>query len=414
MLSKQKVYKSDDLFMPKYIDLFAGCGGLSLGLRNAGWKGLFAVEKDKFAFRTLKHNLIDKEEHFEWPDWLSVGNHNIDEIISSFQEELENLSGEVDLVAGGPPCQGFSSAGKRQESDSRNDLIESYLKFIKIVKPKLIFFENVKGFTAQFQANKTKGRKYSDYVIDSLNKDYFVHGELVDFSDYGIPQKRCRFILVGIRKDFAGKAGINASIFFKKLDGNKRQFLISKKLSITPSLEEAISDLLQANGAVQTLEDSRFKIGIYTEAKTNYQRFLRKGKKLTGSVADSHRFANHTPEIRNRFETAIQQGLTGRNFRTYFKLSKSTIKLLEAKEPAPTLTSLPDDCIHYCEPRILTVREYARIQSFPDWYEFKGKYTTGGPLRVKEVPRYSQIGNAIPPLFGEQVGNTLTELLDND
>ncbi|MCB9352194.1 MAG: DNA cytosine methyltransferase [Lewinellaceae bacterium] len=400
--------------MSKYIDLFAGCGGLSLGLRNAGWKGIFAVEKDQFAFRTLKHNLIDKEEHFEWPDWLPISSHNIDEIILNYRNELEMLSGEVDLVAGGPPCQGFSSAGKRQEADSRNDLIESYLKFIEVVKPKLIFFENVKGFTAQFQANKTKGRKYSDYVINSLNRDYFVHGELVDFYDYGIPQKRCRFILVGIRRNFAGKVGINASVFFQKMIKNKRQFLVSKKLSITPSLEEAISDLLQANGTVESIEDSKFKIGIYTEAKTNYQRFLRKGKKLTGLVADSHRFANHTLEVRNRFETAIQKRLTGRAYREHFKLTKSTINLLEAKAPAPTLTSLPDDCIHYCEPRILTVREYARIQSFPDWYEFKGKYTTGGPLRVKEVPRYSQIGNAIPPLFGEQVGNTLTELLNND
>ncbi|MCO6488651.1 MAG: DNA cytosine methyltransferase [Phaeodactylibacter sp.] len=400
--------------MPNYIDLFAGCGGLSLGLRNAGWKGVFAVEKDKFAFRTLRHNLIDNEAHFEWPDWFPVDSHNIDEIISNYRDKLESLSGEIDLVAGGPPCQGFSSAGKRQESDSRNDLIESYLKFIDIVKPKLIFFENVKGFTAQFQANKTKGRKYSDYVIKSLGKDYFVHGDLIDFADYGIPQKRCRFILVGIRRDFAGNSNINASVFFQKLSDNKRQFLINKNLSLTPSLEEAISDLLLSNGSVSSLEDSRFRIGIYSKAKTNYQRYLRKGKKLTGLMADSHRFANHTPEIRNRFETAIQKGLTGRAYREHFKLTKSTIKLLEAKEPAPTLTSLPDDCIHYCEPRILTVREYARIQSFPDWYEFKGKYTTGGPLRVKEVPRYSQIGNAIPPLFGEQVGNTLTELLDND
>ena len=72
---------------------------------------------------------------------------------------------------------------------------------------------------------------------------------------------------------------------------------------------------------------------------------------------------------------------------------------------------MPDDYIHYCEPRILTVREYARIQSFPDWYKFRGKYTTGGKVRTQEVPRYSQIGNAIPPLFGEQAGGVLKELI---
>ena len=85
--------------------------------------------------------------------------------------------------------------------------------------------------------------------------------------------------------------------------------------------------------------------------------------------------------------------------------------MLDDKQVSPTLTSHPDDYLHYSEPRILTVREYARIQSFPDWYEFKGKYTTGADLRVKEVPRYTQLGNAVPPLFAEQAGIVLKELL---
>ena len=84
---------------------------------------------------------------------------------------------------------------------------------------------------------------------------------------------------------------------------------------------------------------------------------------------------------------------------------------LQANAQAPTITSNPDDIIHYCEPRILTVREYARLQSFPDWYVFKGKYTTGGKLRKVEVPRYTQIGNAIPPLFSEQAGVILKQLI---
>ena len=99
-------------------------------------------------------------------------------------------------------------------------------------------------------------------------------------------------------------------------------------------------------------------------------------------------------------------------YRKRFDLNKSSTKRLLPRSPTPTLTTLPDDYIHYCEPRILTVREYARIQSFPDDYEFKGKYTTGGKLRVREVARYSQIGNAIPPLFGELAGQILTEMCD--
>ena len=148
---------------PVYIDLFAGCGGLSLGLHNAGWKGLFAIEKSPFAFSTLKHNLIDTLNHFEWPGWLSQEHHDINEVLKKNQSNLHDLRGKVDLVVGGPPCQGFSTAGLRIENDSRNHLIKSYIEFIRIVQPKLILFENVKGFTQQFKRNKSKGREKKDY-----------------------------------------------------------------------------------------------------------------------------------------------------------------------------------------------------------------------------------------------------------
>ena len=102
------------------------------------------------------------------------------------------------MVVGGPPCQGFSTAGRRKEDDVRNGLIKSYLRFVQIVKPKIIFFENVKGFTLQFQKNKSKGLVYSNYVLEQLKKlDYDVYGKLIDFSRYGVPQKRTRFIWLG-------------------------------------------------------------------------------------------------------------------------------------------------------------------------------------------------------------------------
>ena len=109
-----------------YIDLFAGCGGLSLGLYNTGlWKGLFAIEKSPDAFETFSHNLIENRKHFNWPDWLPKNNHDINEIIKNYPNELLALRGKIDMVAGGPPCQGFSTAGKRIENDSRNKLIKS-------------------------------------------------------------------------------------------------------------------------------------------------------------------------------------------------------------------------------------------------------------------------------------------------
>lgn len=394
-----------------YIDLFSGCGGLSLGLHNAGWKGAFAIEKSEDAFKTLEHNLIKKKKHFEWPNWLEQKNHDINKVLENNSKNLIDLRGKIDLVAGGPPCQGFSMAGRRIENDSRNDLINSYIKFIDFVKPKLIFFENVKGFTLGFKNNKKKGKAYSKYVVEELeNLGYTVKGQLVDFSNFGIPQKRTRFILVGIQNDFIEQnPNINKESFFKGIENNKESFLISKNLTINPSLENAISDLLQSNGVVES-ETPNFKEGTYGIATSNYQKYIRKHKRKNSRV-DSHRFAKHTDTVKNRFQIALDEKLTSAKYRERFQLKKSSTKILEAHKPTPTITTLPDDYIHYCEPRIMTVREYARIQSFPDTYEFKGKYTTGGKRRTQEVPRYSQIGNAIPPLFGEQAGLVLKQLI---
>src|SRR6187549_376979 len=122
-----------------YIDLFAGCGGLSLGLYNAGWKGMFAIEKSPDAFATLSYNLIDKKNHFDWPGWLPKTNHDIKVVLKKFKEQLLKLRGKVDMVTGGPPCQGFSTAGKRDEEDKRNKLINDYIKFIELVKPRILF-----------------------------------------------------------------------------------------------------------------------------------------------------------------------------------------------------------------------------------------------------------------------------------
>lgn len=394
-----------------YIDLFSGCGGLSLGLQNAGWKGAFAIEKSEDAFKTLEYNLIKKKKHFDWPTWLVQKNHDINEILENYSANLISLRGTIDLVAGGPPCQGFSMAGRRIESDSRNDLINSYVKFIELVKPKLIFFENVKGFTLGFKNNDTKGVAYSTYVLEKLESlGYSVKGQLINFSHYGIPQKRTRFILVGIQNDFlATNLSITQDTFFNEIKNNREKFLINKKLVINPTLENAISDLLQSNGQIDS-ETPNFKAGIYGEPTSEYQKYVRKYVK-TESKVDSHRFAKHTEIVKNRFQIALNENLSSSKFRERFQLKKSSTKILEGNKPTPTITTLPDDYIHYCEPRIMTVREYARIQSFPDTYQFKGKYTTGGKRRTLEVPRYSQIGNAIPPLFGEQAGIILKSLI---
>ena len=394
----------------KYIDLFAGCGGLSLGLHLSGWKGVFAIEKSPFAFETLKYNLIENRKHFDWPSWLSISNHDINEVLDNYQEELEGLQGTIDLVAGGPPCQGFSMAGKRVENDTRNQLVFSYIQFIKLVKPKMILFENVKGFTFAF--NKKTNRDAipdSEVVINELKElGYNVKPYIIDFSKYGVPQRRKRFILVGIM-------GGNAENFEALLEELKTDYLNNKGIESFVSLQDAISDLFQQNGEVPTPDRKGFNSGIYGDINSNYQRMMRIDID-SKNIPDSHSFAHHNSFTQKVFANLIAcyptkgKRITNKE-REQWNIKKRGLTLLNKDDVSPTLTSHPDDYIHYAEPRILTVREYARIQSFPDWYQFKMKYTTGGDMRKKEVPRYTQIGNAIPPLFAELAGRVLIEIL---
>lgn len=360
----------------KYIDLFAGCGGLSLGLHLSGWKGVFAIEKSPFAFETLKYNLIENRKHFDWPSWLSISNHDINEVLDNYQEELEGLQGTIDLVAGGPPCQGFSMAGKRVENDTRNQLVFSYIQFIKLVKPKMILFENVKGFTFAF--NKKTNRDaipYSEVVINELKElGYNVKPYIIDFSKYGVPQRRKRFILVGIM-------GGNAENFEALLEELKTDYLNNKGIESFVSLQDAISDLFQQNGEVPTPDRKGFNSGIYGDINSNYQRMMRIDID-SKNIPDSHSFAHHNSFTQKVFANLIAcyptkgKRITNKE-REQWNIKKRGLTLLNKDDVSPTLTSHPDDYIHYAEPRILTVREYARIQSFPDWYQFKMKYTTG-------------------------------------
>jgi len=401
---------------PTYIDLFAGCGGLSLGLHNAGWKGLFAIEKSKDAFETLNYNLIENKKHFEWPKWLPKSELEINGVLEKYHSKLLRLKGKVTMIAGGPPCQGFSMAGRRNENDLRNDLINSYIEFVKIVEPKIIFFENVKGFTMEFKKNKEKGIAYSSLVTKKLDElGYYVKGQLVNFGNYGVPQKRTRFILVGIKKTNKKATQEKADNFFKMLEENSFDFLREKGLTKETTLQEAISDLFKINGLGKTPDHPNFMSGKYGVKTGNYQTLMRKD--IKNELADSHRFPKHSEEIITRFRNILKETKDRRNLdlspsiREKYNIKKHTVIPLNGNDKSPTITTLPDDYIHYVEPRILTVREYARIQSFPDSYIFQGKYTTGGKLRTKEVPRYTQIGNAIPPLFSEQSGLVLKQLL---
>lgn len=395
----------------KYVDLFAGCGGISLGLHKAGLQGLFAVEKNINAFQTLKHNLIDNNQHFAWPEWLPVKNWNIDNLLSGKRIELEALKGKVDLIVGGPPCQGFSLAGERQFSDKRNKLINSYLRFVEILQPQIIVFENVYGFTMKFPDSRNyKKRAYSDIVISKLiNLGYTdARGEMIDMHEFGVPQRRRRFIVIATRKNLADK-------IFKNLFDGRSEFLESRGLPKKATTYHALSDLEREHGEDISPDTNGFMAGLTSKSSTHLQKYLRVSGK--GSyIPDSHRFVNHTEEVEGVFSYLLEEAPRNKRImgeeRKEYGIKKRNVTVLDPKQPSLTLTTIPDDFVHYSEPRVMTVRECARLQTFPDWFEFKGPYTTGGSRRKQETPRYTQVGNAVPPLFAEQVGIAINKVLD--
>ncbi len=413
-------------FAGTFIDLFAGCGGLSLGLMLAGWEGLFAVEKDSFAFETLKTNLVGPNcrVSYAWPNWLPCSATTIEKVLKRHKADIATLKGRVDLIAGGPPCQGFSFAGRRNRNDSRNRAIHKYLEVVSLIKPSLLLLENVVGIATEFRKvpkrrsrRKQRGRppkSYATRISEELDKlGYDVHTAFVKAVDYGVAQHRPRFILIGIRRS---REVLQQNINIAQLLAEHREvFLTSKNLPVDVPLtvSDAISDLEIGDRQLQDCSDSPgFKQVKYVGPRTPYQKLLHAD--LNGTAPNSMRLANHRPKTRKRFKSIIKTCRHGVQLNTKdrlrFGLKKTSTTPLDANKPSHTLTTLPDDLLHYSEPRILTAREYARIQSFPDWYEFRGKYATGGYLRCRECPRYTQIGNAVPPLLSEFLGRALKEI----
>lgn len=401
-----------------FIDLCAGCGGLSLGLMNSGWEGLFAVEKEKDAFSTLHHNLVGNGAGgwFKWPDWLPREAISIESLLSKHEAELKRHRGRVTLLAGGPPCQGFSSVGRRLAHDPRNQVFKNYVKLVELLQPKAVLMENVRGILHPFREETKKSEKppiYADLIKTALHElDYEVWYAIVHSRDYGVPQTRPRFILVGVRRE--GRKQLPSLKPFEMLEALRQDFLKGKSLGTPVTVQDAISDLAKSGNLLEDCKETpRFKQGHYGKQSSDYQRLLH--GKMNGALADSHRFANHRPETIEKFSWFLDNCQKGKKLeqeeRGDYANKKHMLYILSPKQPAPTVTTLPDDLLHYSEPRILTVREMARLQSFPDWFSFKGKYTTGGERRTKECPRYTQVGNAVPPLLAEALGKMLLKFL---
>lgn len=411
----------------RFVDVFAGCGGLSLGLLEAGCKGLFAIEKSPLAFETLKHNLVDGSARtFDWPIWLPKKAMTCEELLAKYSDEIGKIAGKVDLIVGGPPCQGFSTAGKRDPADPRNKMTEQYLSLVGLLRPRFIVIENVSGFDMKFEnelgiellMEGEKSGSYAAYISRRLCKSgYNVSYGILNCADFGVPQNRHRFIMICELQttelsdsNDGSKSNLFSQLIKSSLHFRKRRGLA---VDLPVSVHQAISDLAIGGRELTPCTDSLvsgFKEAIYIspENPSPFQKLMRKG---VNGAPDSRRLPNHKAATKQYFDKVQKICIPGASLsvdqRKKLGTRKHSTSVLGANLPSPTITTLPDDILHYNEPRILTVRENARLQTFPDWFSFRGKYTTGGKQRKFECPRYTQVGNAVPPLLAEAIGELL-------
>lgn len=404
------------------IDLFAGCGGLSLGLHRAGWNGLFAIERDPMAFDTLRSNLIGKDAPYNaysaWPEWVPQSPADIDAFLGepSNVEKLRSLQGSVTLIAGGPPCQGFSVGGARNGQDARNHLVHRQLEMVELVRPKVVIIENVEGITRVFRSRPRDGAKESvaAEVVEALELlGYEAAFGIANASHFGVPQVRKRAIIVGVRED----VGIAPTDFFRYLEKVREEHLLANGLPTDSPVtaHEAIGDLFSENVRVECPDSPKYDSSPYGEAQGAFALAVRRGIPV-GAIPDSHRYTKHGERILELYTKAHETQEKGRLSKA-FLLSMGTKKdkkvLIDPDAPVSTITTHPDEFIHYAEPRNITVREMARLQSFPDDFQFKGRYTINGPRRKFDVARCSQVGNAVPPLFAEAIGRAMKAMLSD-
>ncbi len=419
-----------------FVDLFAGCGGLSLGLAKSGWTGLFAIERSPDAFSTLRHNLVEQTSYneiigrFAWPEWLEVAPWEIREFLRVHRGSLESLKSHVDLVAGGPPCQGFSLAGRRDYDDPRNQLFKYYLEVVSILRPALVLLENVKGISVPFGRRELSDYEDSDastdtsYALRISNEldgiGYDVEPHVVRAVQFGVPQYRPRYFIVGVRKDLIPERG--KMRLQMRLDSIRVRFLEERGLPVDQSVTvaDAISDMTVAANGTRPWgnrgEKSAFREIAYKGPRTAYQKLMHGA--MGEESPNSLRLPNHRQDTIERFEKIHATCRKGTQLsdqdRRRLGVRKIILVPLSPDHPSHTVTTLPDDLLHYSEARIHTVRENARLQSFPDWFAFQGKYTTGGHERKSECPRYTQVGNAVPPLLAEAIGTVLMSYLGGD
>lgn len=438
------------------VDLFAGCGGLSLGMENAGFTPVFVNELNPDAMATYlanRHHVVGgkpfaEQAHLRCHDAHELKGKRLETMVEDLSalgldfhvpSDLRKGGGSnLDLLAGGPPCQGYSGIGHRRSYSvdkkdlPSNQLYQRMAKIISRLRPRIFLFENVRGL---LNATWTKdgGEPIWPDVLAEFRKipGYEVRWSLVFASNYGVPQNRPRVLLVGIRKDIIEKSAVvdpSADLD----DAVKCGFLPKGEPSECPGLEELLGDLVDPKVA-RILQSGEFPAGKFqtvtypSPPKTPAQRLMRAPApahehRHAGELTD-HQYSKHAPRIVAKFKHMLaNRGEIPEDAQTKKFSQRVLPRHWGNRGPMITATSMPDDYVHFSQPRTLTVREWARLQLFPDWYRFMGKRTTGGIRRAgnpregifdREVPKYTQIGNAVPVGLAERVGKHFKRVLED-
>jgi DNA (cytosine-5)-methyltransferase 1 len=382
---------------PTFIDLFAGAGGASIGLINAGFECIAAIEIDDWAADTYELN------------------HPTTKVIRS---DIQNVSDKefkkfkgIDLIVGGPPCQGFSIAAsnRRKKDDPRNHLYLHYVRAVEVIRPKCIIVENVKEIvTFKLEDGELL---LNDFTKRLENLGYKLNWRMLNAKNFGVPQDRIRFFLVGSLKEKISLESIETHSEKTNLFGLKPVI----------SLEEAINDLPIP---IRDVDEYLYK----SNPLNDYQKKMRKGSEKVYN----HEPMRHTQRIIERFKYipingSILNAPTNHRNRTRGdvevlseKVYSQNHRRLNPKEPSKTITaSFYSSFIHSYQHRNLTVREAARIQGFPDKFRFLGKRTTlSNKLLAKKgihedihLDQFNQVGNAVSPIVAESLGKLISKYL---
>lgn len=350
------------------IDLFSGAGGLSRGFYDADYDVLMGIDFDEAALKTFANNHGNAKALK-----LDLFNHNNIDIIV---QTLKSMKKHVDVLVGGPPCQGFSLAGKREEDDKRNMLYLAMVKTAKILKPQAIVLENVPGMLTLYDG-KGKERIFKDFEALGYNMTV----KVLYAPEYGIPQIRKRAFFVGL------------------LNSNQKYEypipLLQENQFIT--CEQAISDLPSLIG------DNNFSLDVIreymTEPTSDYQRMMRKhSAKVYNHIPTKHaqKTIDNIALVPDGGKYTDLPEELAKNFKYHESLHR-----YNSQKPSLTIDTGHRTHFHYKYNRIPTVRENARLQSFPDDFIFYGK----------KQEQYKQVGNAVPPLLGKAVALKLKEYL---